>query len=133
MPGDSGVLVVTRVRSITTSAHEAAGALGIRHSPRPLWAEDPATPRALRVARANVHLESRCRHSSCPGLTHARLARSVLIMPPSPWRHEHAYGCAVAPHGLHVVRSQIWAVVAWGVAQLGGVQRPRADASGLFG
>src|SRR2546422_4002112 len=36
MPGDSGVLVVTRVRSITTSAHEAAGALGIRHSPRPL-------------------------------------------------------------------------------------------------
>jgi hypothetical protein len=40
MPGDSGVLVVTRVRSTTTSAHEAAGALGIRHSPRPLWAED---------------------------------------------------------------------------------------------
>src|SRR5450755_4917780 len=39
MPGDSGVLVVTRVRSITTIAHEAAGALGIRHSPRPLWAE----------------------------------------------------------------------------------------------
>src|SRR5882724_10917242 len=36
MPGDSGVLVVTRVRSITTSAHEAAGATGIRHSPRPL-------------------------------------------------------------------------------------------------
>jgi hypothetical protein len=36
MPGDSGVLVATRVRSITTSAHEAAGALGIRHSPRPL-------------------------------------------------------------------------------------------------
>src|ERR1700738_4275517 len=39
MPGDSGVLVVTRVRSITTIAHETAGALGIRHSPRPLWAE----------------------------------------------------------------------------------------------
>src|SRR5882724_12552533 len=36
MPGDSGVLVVTRVRSTTTSAHEAAGALGIRRSPRPL-------------------------------------------------------------------------------------------------
>ena len=36
MPGDSGVLVVTRVRSITTIAHETAGALGIRHSPRPL-------------------------------------------------------------------------------------------------
>jgi hypothetical protein len=51
-PGDSGVLVVTRVRSTTTSAHEAAGATGIRRSPRPLWAEDPATPRAHRVARA---------------------------------------------------------------------------------
>src|SRR5229473_748405 len=35
MPGDSGVLVVTRVRSITAIAHEAAGAAGIRHSPRP--------------------------------------------------------------------------------------------------
>src|SRR6202158_4800367 len=40
MPGDSGVLVVIRVRSTTTSAHETAGALGIRHSPRPLWAGD---------------------------------------------------------------------------------------------
>ena len=39
MPGDSGVLVVTRVRSTTIIAHETAGALGIRHSPRPLWAE----------------------------------------------------------------------------------------------
>src|SRR6266403_2358592 len=38
--GDSGVLVVTRVRSTTTSAHEAAGATGIRRSPRPLWAEE---------------------------------------------------------------------------------------------
>src|SRR6202790_1787658 len=44
MPGDSGVLVVTRVRSITTIAHEAAGATGIRHSPRPPWAEDSSTP-----------------------------------------------------------------------------------------
>src|SRR5450631_3931365 len=35
MPGDSGVLVVTRVRSITTIAHEAAGATDTRHSPRP--------------------------------------------------------------------------------------------------
>jgi hypothetical protein len=35
MPGDSGVLVVTRVRSTTTIAHEAAGATGTRHSPRP--------------------------------------------------------------------------------------------------
>src|SRR5882724_11091921 len=37
--GDSGVLVVTRVRSTTTSAHEAAGATGIRRSPRPLCLE----------------------------------------------------------------------------------------------
>src|SRR6202171_5247887 len=35
MPGDSGVLVVTRVRSTTTIAHETAGATGTRHSPRP--------------------------------------------------------------------------------------------------
>src|ERR1700687_2381693 len=40
MPGDSGGLVVTRVRSTNTIAHETAGALGIRHSPRPLWVED---------------------------------------------------------------------------------------------
>jgi hypothetical protein len=40
MPGDSGVLVVTRVRSTTTSAHEAAGALGIRHSPLPPWGRE---------------------------------------------------------------------------------------------
>src|SRR5712664_2817163 len=51
MPGDSGVLVVTRVRSITIIAHETAGALGIRRSPRPLWADDSAKPRAYRAAR----------------------------------------------------------------------------------
>ena len=38
--GCCGVLVVTRVRSTTIIAHETAGALGIRRSPRPLWAED---------------------------------------------------------------------------------------------
>ena len=57
MPGDSGVLVVTRVRSTTIIAHETAGALGIRRSPRPLWAEDSAKPRALRVARAKLYAE----------------------------------------------------------------------------
>jgi hypothetical protein len=36
MPGDSGVLVVARVLFTTRSAHEAAGAAGTRHSPRPL-------------------------------------------------------------------------------------------------
>jgi hypothetical protein len=54
MPGDSGVLVVTRVRSITTIAHEAAGAAGIRHSPRLPWAEDSYTARAHRAARRVV-------------------------------------------------------------------------------
>jgi hypothetical protein len=34
------------------SAHEAAGATGIRRSPRPLRAEDPATPRAHCAARS---------------------------------------------------------------------------------
>src|SRR6266853_6715203 len=51
MPGDSGVLVVTRVRSITIIAHEAAGALGIRRSPRPPWAENKCTARAHPAAR----------------------------------------------------------------------------------
>src|SRR6267154_3907624 len=54
--GDSGVLVVTRVRSTTTSAHEAAGALGIRRSPRPLWAEDKCKPRVHRAARSCGHV-----------------------------------------------------------------------------
>src|ERR1700674_1617313 len=52
MPGDSGVLVVTRVRSTTIIAHETAGALGIRHSPRPPWAEDLSTARAHGAARS---------------------------------------------------------------------------------
>src|SRR6266581_7705118 len=41
------------------SAHEAAGALGIRHSPRPLWAEDSATARAHCAARSRMRV---CRH-----------------------------------------------------------------------
>src|SRR3981189_1426494 len=56
MPGDSGVLVVARVRSTTTSAHEAAGAAGIRRSPRPLWAEDKCKPRVHRAARSCGHV-----------------------------------------------------------------------------
>src|SRR5258707_4518063 len=39
MPGDAGVLVVTRVLS-TNIAHEAAGAAGTRHSPRPPWGRE---------------------------------------------------------------------------------------------
>ena len=59
MRGDSGVLVVARVRSITPIAHETAGAAGIRHSPRPLLgAEDKCMTRALRVARAKSYADS---------------------------------------------------------------------------
>src|SRR5712675_613159 len=50
-PGDSGYSLLLVCVLPLQSAHEAAGATGIRRSPRPLWAEDPATPRALRVAR----------------------------------------------------------------------------------
>src|SRR5882672_7313334 len=53
-PGDSGVLVVARVRSTTTSAHETAGATGIRRSPRPLWAKDLSMARAHCAARART-------------------------------------------------------------------------------
>jgi hypothetical protein len=58
MPGDSGVLVVTRVRSTTIVAHETAGALGIRHSPRPLLGERFINGSgAWRGEVANVRLE----------------------------------------------------------------------------
>src|SRR6266850_5697415 len=49
MPGDSGVLVYSVP---IKSAREAAGATGIRRSPRPLWAEDSATARAHGAARS---------------------------------------------------------------------------------
>jgi hypothetical protein len=63
MPGDSGVLVVTRVRSTTTIAHETAGALGIRHSPRPLRGERFINGSgAWRGEVANVRLELGQRH-----------------------------------------------------------------------
>src|SRR6202158_3389805 len=59
-PGDSGVLVVTRVLSTTTSAHEAAGATGIRRSPRPLSLEGQTScaTRAYRAAGSNAHMYS---------------------------------------------------------------------------
>src|SRR5260370_4640074 len=59
MPGDSGVLVVTRALLPLQSAHEAAGAAGTRHSPRPPWADDSSTPRAHRAARARTHVWNR--------------------------------------------------------------------------
>src|SRR5450631_4873190 len=41
------------------SAHEAAGATGTRHSPRPPWAEDSSKPRALRVASTKSFVDSK--------------------------------------------------------------------------
>src|SRR6266852_7782521 len=52
MPGDPGGPVVN-TRVLSTNAHEAAGAAGTRHSPRPLfsWAKDSSATRAHRAAR----------------------------------------------------------------------------------
>ncbi len=87
MPGDSGVLVVTRVRSTTTSAHEAAGATGIRHSPRPLGAEnflhDPGASRRG-VAKACLPSLREAKRRSNPfflcGDGLLRCARNDVIM-----------------------------------------------------
>src|SRR5258708_32985057 len=52
MLGDSGVLVVTRALLPLQSAHEAAGAAGTRHSPRPLFSRGRKIHQRLgRVAR----------------------------------------------------------------------------------
>src|SRR5882724_2684344 len=52
------------------SAHETAGATGIRRSPRPLWARDSSTPRALRAARSRtcVWMSLRAKRSNPPFL-----------------------------------------------------------------
>src|ERR1700704_6108446 len=51
MPGDPGATVVTTLVCYQHTAHEAAGATGTRHSPRPLfWAKDTGTTRAYRAA-----------------------------------------------------------------------------------
>ena len=52
--GDSGVLVVTRVLSTTTSAHEAAGATGTRRSPRPLFQGRDVSGKLPGVSRRGV-------------------------------------------------------------------------------
>jgi hypothetical protein len=75
MPGDSGVLVVTRVRSTTTSAHEAAGAAGTRRSPRPFLGgrfinASGALRREDEVAWGIVAmtvLQLNCHELKCPG------------------------------------------------------------------
>src|SRR6266581_102596 len=58
MPGDSGVLVVTRVRSTTTKCTRGCGCHVHPASPRPQWAEDLAKPRgASRGEIVNVYLD----------------------------------------------------------------------------
>src|ERR1700688_2066997 len=52
MPGDPGATVVTTLVCYQHTAHEAAGATGTRHSPRPLWAEGSCITRARCVAGA---------------------------------------------------------------------------------
>jgi hypothetical protein len=93
MPGDSGVLVVTRVRSLPTqSAREAAGAVGTRHSPRPLsGAEDKCTTRAHRVARRErvSGIDRHCERGK------ARRFRSRPL-----WDHGAAHPSTKAPNRL---------------------------------
>jgi hypothetical protein len=65
MPGDSGELAVnTRVHLPLPCAHEAAGALGTRHSPRPLKGgrKLKSKTRAKQAARSRSHVP----RSSCP-------------------------------------------------------------------
>jgi hypothetical protein len=79
MPGDSGVLVVARVRSTTIIAHEAAGALGIRHSPRPVLGGRFLARlgrSAPRGREAVSEIGSRIRNRECPD--HAIIARHAL-------------------------------------------------------
>src|SRR5882672_7249505 len=74
MPGDSGVLVVTRVRSTTTKCTRNRGCNGHPAFPTPsvfLGREINVTPRALRAARAKSyaglyqrHCEERKRRSN---------------------------------------------------------------------
>jgi hypothetical protein len=64
MPDDSGDLAVnTRVHSTHYLAHEAAGALGTRHSPRPLFRgrNISVKPRAHRVARMRTWISASLR------------------------------------------------------------------------
>ena len=62
--GCSGVLVYSCAYYHYPSAHEAAGAAGIRRSPRPLFlrAEVSSTPRTLRAARAKSYPKLYPRH-----------------------------------------------------------------------
>src|SRR6266571_9178270 len=52
--GNKSLLAITLANIVArmerSEIREAAGAAGIRHSPRPLWADDSAKPRAHRAA-----------------------------------------------------------------------------------
>jgi hypothetical protein len=68
MPGDSGVLVVTRVRSTATKCTRGRGCNGHPAFPTPsLGGSFINASGASRREGATVCLESRCRHSSCQG------------------------------------------------------------------
>jgi hypothetical protein len=74
MPGDSGVLVVARVRSTTTKCTRGCGCNGHPAFPTPsLGGRSSNASGASRRGVVNVRLESGRRHSSCPGLTRASI------------------------------------------------------------
>src|ERR1700738_1110054 len=59
MPGDSGVLVVTRVRSTTTKCTRCLGCNGHPAFPTPLFgARGKCKPRAHRAARMRSHIRN---------------------------------------------------------------------------
>jgi hypothetical protein len=63
MPGDSGVLVVTRVRSTTTKCTRGRGCIGHPAFPTPsLGAEGKCKPRAHRAAGSRRRVCNRGRH-----------------------------------------------------------------------
>src|SRR5450631_1783349 len=62
MPGDSGVLVVTRVLSTTTTCTRGRGCNGHPAFPTPLGAKDSCTTRAHRAARSGSHVWNWSRH-----------------------------------------------------------------------
>jgi hypothetical protein len=82
MPGDSGVLVVTRALLPLQSAHEAAGAAGTRHSPRPLFSRGRKINAQLgRTASREREVASVIRAPSLrakrPRLRHSGAMRSI--------------------------------------------------------
>jgi hypothetical protein len=92
MPGDSGVLIVTRVRSITTIAHEAAGAAGTRHSPRP--------PRGRKINANLGRFALRDREAMSGVATSLRAKRSDPDAVIPGWSAGPDLRCAIAHRGI---------------------------------